>query len=189
MKITRRDLGKFAASMVPGIAFAQSGPKQGHVHLGVCTYSFRELPRVNGDAIGPVIYALKECKADICELFSPQVEPEDVALAKVLHELTTPGPDGKVPSMEQTREYTAAMRSREEKEYREKLRQWRLNTPIKHFESVRQRFAVARVEILAYTLNDCSIHADQHASAAETAGRKVQNAGCRSRPQRDQQPG
>src|SRR5438067_13453988 len=117
MKLSRRDLGKFTANLVSGIAFAQSSSQHGHVQLGVCTYSFRELPRVNGDAVGPVIHALKENNAGICELFSPQLEPEDVALSKVLHELTTPGPDGKAPSMEQTREkYTAAMRSPEEKE-------------------------------------------------------------------------
>ncbi|MGI9073755.1 MAG: hypothetical protein ACR2JB_21125 [Bryobacteraceae bacterium] len=132
MKITRRDLGKLAATAVPVIVFAQSPSKQGQVQLGVCTSSFREIPRVNGDAIGPVIRAMTECNARVCELFSPQLEPENVALGHVLHELTTPGPDGKMPSMEEGRaKYMAAMNSPEAKEYREKLRQWRLNTPMR----------------------------------------------------------
>jgi sugar phosphate isomerase/epimerase len=154
VKLSRRDLGKFTASLVSGIAFAQSLPEHGHVQLGVCTYSFRDLPRVNGDAVGPVIHALKECNANLCELFSPQLEPENVVLTKVLRELTTPGSDGKGPSMEQIRaKYEAAMNSPEAREYREKLRDWRLNTPMEHFESVRQQFSRAGVEIFAYTLN------------------------------------
>lgn len=154
MKITRRDLAKLAAGALPGIASAQSSAKQGRVQLGVCTYSFRELPRANGDAVPPVIEALKACNVHICELFSPQVEPENVALGKVLHELTTPGPDGKVPSMEEGRaKYEAAMNSPEAKEYRENLRQWRLNTPMSHFESLRRQFSDAGIEIFAYTLN------------------------------------
>jgi sugar phosphate isomerase/epimerase len=109
---------------------------------------------MNGDAIGPVIDAMKECDAHICELFSPQLEPENVALDQVLHELTTPGPDGKMPSMEQARaKYMAAVNSPEAKEYREKLRQWRLNTPTPHFETVRRQFSNAGSEIFAYTLN------------------------------------
>src|SRR5438067_5331172 len=154
MKLSRRDLGKFTANLVSGIAFAQSSSQDGHVQLGVCTYSFRDLPRVNGHAVGPVIHALKECNANLCELFSPQLEPENVVLTKVLHELTTPGSDRKTPSMEQIRaKYETAMNSPEAKENREKLRDWRLKTAMEHFESVRQQFSRAGVEIFAYTLN------------------------------------
>ncbi|MBV9760176.1 MAG: TIM barrel protein [Acidobacteriaceae bacterium] len=127
----------------------------GHgVQVGVCTYSFRELPRVKGDAIGPVIQAMKDCGAHVCELFSPQAEPEDVVLTKLLSDISKPGADGKTPSMEEMRaKYEAARGSPEEKEFREKLRQWRLNTPMGHFEGARQKFASAGIEIFAYTLN------------------------------------
>src|SRR5438067_13570803 len=108
MKLSRRDLGKFTANLVSGIAFAQSSSQHGRVQLGVCTYSFRDLPRVDGDAVGPVIHALKECKVILCELFSPQLEPENMVLTKVLRELTTPGTDGKTPSMDQARARFAA---------------------------------------------------------------------------------
>jgi sugar phosphate isomerase/epimerase len=124
------------------------------VQLGVCTYSFRQLPRTNGDAVGPVIKALKDCDADITELFSPQIEPENVALSKLLHEATTPGPNGKLPTMEElTAKYHALMSSPEAKKYREELRQWRLTTPASHFEAVRKRFNDAGINIYAYTLN------------------------------------
>ena len=48
------------------------------VELGVCTYSFRDLPHTAaGDAVDPVIDALKAVGAKRCELFSPQLEPAD----------------------------------------------------------------------------------------------------------------
>lgn len=153
-RFSRRDLGKCGLGLLSGMALARSREEQRGVRLGVCTYSFRELPRVKGDALGPVIQAMKECGASICELFSPQVEPEDTVLTKLLGEITKPGADGKTPSMEEMKsKYEAAMGSPDEREYREKLRQWRLRTPMEHFERVRQQFAGAGIEIFAYTLN------------------------------------
>lgn len=154
MNLSRRDLGKLTAGVISGIAFARSDSAPGNVRLGVCTYSFRDLPRVNGDAIGPVLEAMKQCQSNLCELFSPQLEPENVLFTKLLHEATTPGPDGKMPSMEQMRaKFGEAMNSPEAKQYRETVRQWRLNTPMEHFEQVRQQFTDAGIDIFAYTLN------------------------------------
>lgn len=154
MTLSRRDIGKLAAGLLPAWAWAQSGDGGHKVRLGVCTYSFRELPRVNGDAIKPVIQALQETHANICELFSPQLEPEDVALSRLLHEATTPGPDGKMPSMEELgAKYRQYQQSPESRQYRQKLRDWRLNTPMSYFDNVRQQFTNAGVEIFAYTLN------------------------------------
>ena len=153
MNLSRRRFGQMAAGLVSSAALAQSPGKQA-VRLGVCTYSFRDLPRVNGDAVGPVLDALKQTRATICELFSPQLEPENVAFANALREATTPGPDGKTPSMDKLRaKFEAAMHSPAAKEYREKLRQWRLQTPMCHVSEVRQQFTDAGVEIFAYTLN------------------------------------
>src|SRR5436305_4912403 len=72
--VSRRVFGKTVLAGLPvSIAFAQ---KAGGVQLGVCTYSFRDLPHEQGgDATGPVISAMKECGATDCELFSPQLEP------------------------------------------------------------------------------------------------------------------
>ncbi len=160
MRLSRRDFGQLAAGLVSSTAFAQTGGSH-PVRLGVCTYSFRDMPRVNGDAVGPVIQALKQTQAHICELFSPQLEPENVMLTNLLHEITTPEPDGKTPSMEVIRaKYEAAMNSSEAKQYREKLRQWRLDTPMSHFDSVRRQFTSADVEIFAYTLNFSSDFTD-----------------------------
>jgi sugar phosphate isomerase/epimerase len=155
MLFSRRDFGKIVLAATPaGLALSKGKSTVDGVRLGVCTYSFRELPRSNGDALGPVIKALKDCNADIVELFSPQLEPENVMLSQLMREATTPGPDGKLPTIEKlTAKYRAAMSSPEAKKYREELRQWRITTPMDHFKSVRKRFDDAGIEIYAYTLN------------------------------------
>jgi sugar phosphate isomerase/epimerase len=155
MNSSRRDFAKLLVSALPvTAALGKINATFDGVRIGVCTYSFRELPRSNGDAVGPVIKAMKDCRAGICELFSPQVEPEDVALSQVLHDATSPGPDGKMPTMEQIMaKYRAVMGSPEEKKYREDLRQWRLKTPISHFREVSKQFDDVGIDVYAYTLN------------------------------------
>jgi sugar phosphate isomerase/epimerase len=155
MTYSRRDLVKILLASAPACAaWAKINSTVDGVRLGVCTYSFRELPRVNGDAIGPVIGALKDCQAGIIELFSPQVEPENVMFSRLMHEATTPGPDGKVPTMQQmSAKYHAAMHGPEAKKYREDLRQWRLTTPASYFHGVRKQFDDAGIDVFAYTLN------------------------------------
>ena len=152
---SRRDFGRAVLASLPAyVALAKASSTVDGVRLGVCTYSFRELPRRNGDAIGPTLEALKECKANICELFSPQLEPEDTVMARVMQEARTPGPDGKMPSrQEMSAKFRAARNSPEAKKYREDVRQWRLTTPMDHFRNVRKQFDAAGVDIYAYTLN------------------------------------
>jgi len=68
---TRREFGTLtlAAFAFPQLA---SG-----VHLGVQTYSFRDLPRTpDGDAVVTVIKAMADCGLSECELWAPQVEPQ-----------------------------------------------------------------------------------------------------------------
>lgn len=144
---TRRDIHKALLSV----------PFAGHllaaaegVTLGVCTYSFRDIPRTSeGDAIGPVLDAMKACDAKSCELFSPQIEPENPLQTKFLQSI------GKSPanSQELMKQYRAAMRGPEAKKFRDDLRQWRLSTPMSHFKAVRKRFDSAGVNIYAYTIN------------------------------------
>ena len=149
-------IGSSGIALFGGKAAGQtddSGKSSG-VRLGVCTYSFRELPRENGDALRPVLNAMKECSATICELFSPQIEPEDPALTSLLKYIATPGPDGKMPSMQQiSAKYHAAMTSPEAAKARADLRKWRLTTPPSYFENVRRQFQAANIDLYAYTLN------------------------------------
>jgi len=101
------------------------------VHLGVQTYSFRDLPRSpGGDAVDTVIKAMKECGLSECELFSPQVEPQFNAGGR--------GGRGRGGS------------SPESQKAREDLRKWRLETPLDHFTSVKKKFDAAGITIYAY---------------------------------------
>lgn len=117
------------------------------VQIGVCTYSFRDMPRKNGDDVGPVLQEMKDCNADICELFSPQLEPEDTYRAQAMREAAG------LSRQERFAKFRAVRNSPEEAKYREDLRQWRIHTPMEHFRKIRQRFDAAGIEIYAYTLN------------------------------------
>jgi sugar phosphate isomerase/epimerase len=80
--LTRREFGKLAlvAPLVrlkpdPTYEAPPSSVVDG-VRLGVQTYSFRDLARTpDGDAIGPVIAAMRSCGLTECELWAEHVEP------------------------------------------------------------------------------------------------------------------
>jgi sugar phosphate isomerase/epimerase len=125
---TRREFGRLALG---GVSLPLIGrladSKAGGVRLGVQTYSFRELPRAEGsDHVDVIIAAMKECGLSECELYAPQVEPR-------------PGPRGRGRGTPESRQ-----------ENREKLRAWRLETPIDHFRGVRKKFDAADISIHAY---------------------------------------
>jgi sugar phosphate isomerase/epimerase len=77
--LSRRE---FSCAITAGILTATAGrprafaaPING-VRIGVQTYSFRDLPRpAEGDAVDGIIAAMKACRLDECELWSPQIEP------------------------------------------------------------------------------------------------------------------
>ncbi len=156
MNSSRRQFGRSLLATVPAyLALAKNGSASDEgVRMGVCTYSFRDLPRKDGDAIEPTLQALKECNAHICELFSPQLEPENTALAQAMAEARAPGPDGTAPTRQEIGAKMRAFRNGPETaKYRDQVRQWRLTTPMSYFEKARVQFHDAGVEIYAYTLN------------------------------------
>ncbi len=133
---SRRDFGKVALAALPASTlFAQ---KVDGVQLGICTYSFRSMPRTGADSVDDVIKAMKECGGTVCELFSPQLEPENPMASGANRGPQTPRPRQDSP---------------EAKKYREDVRNWRLNTPAEHFRAIRKKFDSAGIEIFAYTLN------------------------------------
>ena len=69
--LTRREFGKLS---VAGMLFAPDSRVNG-VHLGVQTYSFRDLPRPDADGTNVVIDAMRACGLVECELYAPQIEP------------------------------------------------------------------------------------------------------------------
>src|SRR5262245_3911842 len=107
--LTRREFGALALSTVrlPSLLRAQT---VSGVRLGVQTYSFRELMRPpGGDMVDPIIAAMKECGLTECELWAPQIEPA-----------STPGRGRPTPEQAQ--------------QAREAVKQWRLETPLDHFQ-------------------------------------------------------
>ena len=104
------------------------------VHLGVQTYSFRDLPRPAGaaDSVDVVINAMKASGLGECELFSPQLEPQFSSGGR--------GARGAPPTPEQLKA-------------REDLRRWRLESSLDHFRDVRKKFDAAGLTIFAYCYN------------------------------------
>ena len=142
--ITRREFGKLAlaAGLVRlkpdttgegATAEGAASSTINGVHLGVQTYSFRDLPRPAGaaDSVDVVIGAMTACGLTECELFSPQIEPQFSAGR---------GRRGGPPSPE-------AVKARED------LRKWRLETPIDHFRAVKKKFDAAGITIYAFCHN------------------------------------
>ena len=122
---TRREFGKLAISglVLPRFDGLVASLVSG-VRLGVQTYSFRDLPRPQtGDAVDVVVAAMKECGLDECELWATEVEP---------------------------RLQSGRAGSPEAQAAREEMRRWRVETPIDHFNRVKQKFDAAHISIYAY---------------------------------------
>jgi sugar phosphate isomerase/epimerase len=123
---TRREFGQLTiASLALPLTGRFAETRVGGVRLGVQTYSFRELPRAaDTDHVDVIIAAMTDCGLSECELFAPQVEPQF-------------GPPGR-----------GTQESRQQN--RDRLRAWRLETPIDHFRRVRKKFDAAGISVYAY---------------------------------------
>ena len=142
---SRRDFGRFALAGVP-VAIAYGARANSTVHgvrLGASTYSYRDFPREPGkDAVDALIAALVADGAYETELFAPGLEP---AFPRPVNPPGTPPPDRAA--------MRAMMNGPEAKKRRETLREWRLSTPMSHFEAVGKKFSDAGIKIDAYTMN------------------------------------
>jgi sugar phosphate isomerase/epimerase len=126
---TRREFGRsaLAALAMPRALLAAADSKVGGVRVGVQTYSFRDLPRPDGDAADVIIRAMTACGLGECELWSPQLEPR---------RFSAPG--------------RPAAGSPEGQKARADQRAFRLSTPIDHFRSIKKRFDDAGLKIHGY---------------------------------------
>jgi sugar phosphate isomerase/epimerase len=132
---TRREFGALSAVALGGLALpkplaAQIESTVGGVQVGVQTYSFRALPRApGGDQSEAIIQAMTACRIGDCELWSPMLEPARVG-----------------------RGASAVERQRA----RDELRRWRVETPLTHFQAIRDRFTTAGLTIYGfnYSFND-----------------------------------
>ena len=132
---TRREFGALTAMAIGGLALpkplsAQIDSTVGGVRIGVQTYSFRALPRPpGGDQSEAVIQAMTRCRIGDCELWSPMLEPARLG--------RDASPDARRGA-------------------RDELRRWRVETPLTHFEGIRDRFTAAGLTIYGfnYSVND-----------------------------------
>ena len=134
--LTRRDFGLLMGASLAGVRLKADTTAEAinGVHIGVQTYSFRDMPRPAGaaDAVDLVIKAMKDSGVSECELFAPQLEPAQPAGGR--------GARGAPPSPE-------AVKARDD------LRKWRLETPLDRFTAVRKKFDAAGLTIYAYCYN------------------------------------
>lgn len=150
---TRRDIGKLAlgTSALVGLPVSRlfaSKSESGAdgVRLGATTWSLRDLPRIPGqDNIADLIEPLKSAGITGIDLWSYNVEPAGPNFGP-----GAPPPPAAYPirihtfSKEEIAEANIAVRNL--------TREFRLKTPIGHFEDIRAKFAAAGITVAAYTV-------------------------------------
>lgn len=127
-EFTTMALAGAAATLLPRWVGAQ-GPAS--VHLGVQTYSYRAMPRPAGaaDSVDLVIQAMLDSGAKEAELWSPQIEP--------------PMPMGPAAQGDPAERQAA----------RERVRQFRLTTPLDHFAGIKKKFEAKGLSIYCFNLS------------------------------------
>jgi sugar phosphate isomerase/epimerase len=157
--ISRRDFARIAAGLPAWSAWAAGlDSVVNGVHLGTITYSYRDLPRTPGkDNVDAVIECLKYGGISEIELFSPNIEPAGKALPPEQPvAYGTPRP----PRTERSPEVVAL-----QKQNREDLRRWRIETGPDYFQTVRGKFDKAGIGIFAYTINYNASFTDEEIDA------------------------
>jgi sugar phosphate isomerase/epimerase len=145
--IDRRNFLRLAASAPawPALCAGVESVVNG-VHLGTITYSFRDFPRTPGkDNVDDVIQALHYCGISEIELYSPNIEPAGRPLP--------PEPPVAYGVPRPTRAERSAETVALQKQNREDLRKWRIETPAEYYRGVRAKFDSAGVNVFAYTIN------------------------------------
>lgn len=146
---SRRAFGRLALAAAPGLwwhqalswhqalAWSPIDSRIGGVRIGVQSYSFRTMP------LDDALKAMAEIGIGECELFSGHVEPRP-----------PPGAFGGGPGSPPV---DPAVRAAA----REKLREWRLTTPLDHFTAVRKKFDAAGIRLQSYNLSFNDSFTDQ----------------------------
>jgi sugar phosphate isomerase/epimerase len=143
---SRREFGRLVAASVP---FAVAGSKNiaalSPLALGVSTFSFRDLPRVQGsDNVDDVIRALKAVRATHAELALASVEPAPPSTASFV---------GGTPAYPRRIVFTPEEVARINAFARRELRQWRGRSEPRYFHDVRAKFAAADLTVIACALS------------------------------------
>lgn len=144
-------------------------PTVNGVRLGAITYSFHDLPNVVGqDHVDAVIADCQGAGVGLLELMSNHVEPVSEfqgrrgaaggsGAAPTAGTAPSAGANAVTPAPAQGAAGGTAPsgrgRSPEAMKAREALREWRLTTPMSHFEGVKKKLNDAGIIVYAYTVN------------------------------------
>lgn len=140
---------------------ANTGSTVNGVRLGVITYSFNDMLNVLGqDHIDMVIQNCQACGAGLIELMSNHAEPVTdyqikqaaaraarMAAAAANPNGTTARPGGAGGKDSRATPTPEALKARDE------LREWRLLTPLSHFQDIKKKFDDAGIVVYAYCVN------------------------------------
>jgi sugar phosphate isomerase/epimerase len=149
---TRRDFHKMALAAAP-LSLARGASLTSiidGVHLGVQTYSYRELP-LDGN-VDAVIKAMTQNGISECELFAQQIEPPNIATnfwGGVDPKVLGAGADGNALG----EQLKAKAKQESVIKARNDLRKWRLEAPLDHFREARKKFDAAGVDVHVYNLS------------------------------------
>ncbi len=131
------------------------------VRLGVITYSFSDMPNVLGqDHVDRVIQNCQASGAGLIELMSNHAEPvtdyqiQQAAARAARMAAAAANPNGASarPGGAGGRE-SRATPTPEALKARDELREWRLLTPLSHFQDIKKKFDDAGIVIYAYCVN------------------------------------
>lgn len=153
---TRRDLGKLALAALPAARlFAVPEAAIQSVRLGATTWSLRDLPRIPGqDNIADLIRPLQSAGVTMIDLWSYNAEPAGPNTGP-----GAPPPPAIYPikiKVFTPEEIAAALA-----QARELLRDFRLSTPMSHYEDFASKFAAAGIKVAAYTVKFDDSFTDQ----------------------------
>jgi sugar phosphate isomerase/epimerase len=168
---SRREFGQFVLGGLP-LALLLRGkidPVVGGVKLGAITYSFHDMPNVVGeDHVQAVIDDCKGCGVGLLELMSNHCEPvSEFQARRGAGPAPSPGPAANKATPAPAASGVAngagnspaaggaqgRGRSPEAQKARDALREWRLSTPMSHFEQIKKKLADAGIVVYAYTVN------------------------------------
>ena len=175
MEYSRRDFGKLALVGVPALKAMMSMKNMGinstmdGVRFGTITYSFNnDLPLVAGqDQIDGIIPLCQTAGVGLIELMCNHAEPaselavqQAAARAARMAALAAAAAAGNPPPAPGAGAPAGAGApgagrgpSPEALKARDDLRQWRLSTPMSHFEGIKKKFNDAGINIFAYCVN------------------------------------
>lgn len=155
MQASRREftMAALAALALGGSGAALAGRSK-KLRFGVQTYSFRDMLPTPGDMVDKMIAGCKAVGLDMVELFEPTIQPpdfsKDAPWATVAGKLTEASLYGRPPEGPPPAAVLAT---------RERIRQWRLETPLSYYSEIGRRFRKAGIEIQAFNFGlkeDCT---------------------------------